>query len=317
MPATPQSRPVINVAAGIVRDAAGRVLVNQRPPGKPFAGRWEFPGGKISPGETAAQALDRELDEELGITIRWQRPLITFPYCYEEFDVRLRVNEVLDYEGVPSGWEGQSLDWAAPDQLDTVDLLEANTAIIRAIVLPRICLITDAERFGALRTLDLVAEHARSRRVLVIVREKTMADHELEAFVASIEEACRPRGSVVSVHADCAAGLYEGTGGVHLSARALEGGTLPKAAGPVGVSCHSEAEIHAAARLGVDYALLSPVKPTASHPRAEPLGWRRFRDAIDAAPLPVYALGGMTFEDQDTAIQHGAQGVAVLSAAWQ
>lgn len=313
----PHAPPSIDVAAGIVRDAAGRVLVNQRRPGKSFAGKWEFPGGKIEPGETAAQALIRELDEELGIAVRRQRRLISFPYRYEELAVRLHVNEVLDYQGVPVGREGQALDWVAPENLDRVDLLAANTAIVRAVVLPRLCLITDTERFGKSRTLELLAGHVAARRALVIVREKTLSPHAVSSFINEAREICRAHGSIFCVHADCNTNQFEHVDGIHVSARALQRGALPDEAGIVGVSCHCRQEIRMANEQGADYALLSPVKRTASHRGAVPLGWQRFADVCDDVPMPVYALGGMTFDDLELAIRSGAQGVAVLGAAWR
>jgi len=98
---------------------------------------------------------------------------------------------------------------------------------------------------------------------------------------------------------------------------AMGGITLPVVGhGQVGVSCHAKAEVEAAANLGADYALLSPVKATTSHPEAEPLGWQRFKDVCAESSIPVYALGGMSFDDQDQAFRHGGQGIAILSAAW-
>jgi 8-oxo-dGTP diphosphatase len=84
----------------------------------------------------------------------------------------------------------------------------------------------------------------------------------------------------------------------------------------VGASCHAADDLLRAARLGLDYALLSPVRPTASHPEAEPLGWRRFTALTDAATLPVYALGGLTGADLEVACEHGAQGVAAIRGFW-
>lgn len=308
----------MTVAAGIVRDARGRVLVNQRPAGKAFAGKWEFPGGKIDSGETTAQALERELDEELGIAVQRQRPLIAFPYEYDDFTVRLRVNEVLDYKGEPAGREGQAIDWVEPEHLGRLDLLAANAPIVRAVVLPRACLITDTERFGVERTLELLARHTAARRVMVIVREKTMDRRELEGFVDRALAICWPRGSRVCMHADCDPDTDRPRAdGVHWPARALERGALPAATGLVGVSCHSLDEIRAATRLGADYVLLSPVKRTGSHPDAEPLGWQRFAAICNEAATPVYALGGLSLDDQEEAFAHGAQGPAILSAAWR
>ena len=298
-------------------DPSGRVLVNQRPKGKMFAGRWEFPGGKIDTGETASQALARELDEELGIRIERQRPLISFTYEYDTLTVRLHVNEVLAYRGVPESLEGQAIQWVEPDNLGQIDLLDANAVIVKAIRLPRICLITDTRRFGVDLTLELLREHAERQRTLVLVREKTMAQNDLRPLVRAVAEICHAAGSLASVHADCAFDEYEAVDGIHFPARFPGRGGLPEGGQLVGVSCHSGRALESAGQGGADYAFLSPVNQTRSHPNAIPLGWQQFAQLCKPVPMPVFALGGMTPADLDTAIEHGAQGIAMLRAAWE
>ncbi|MDD2702285.1 MAG: thiamine phosphate synthase, partial [Sideroxydans sp.] len=83
-----------------------------------------------------------------------------------------------------------------------------------------------------------------------------------------------------------------------------------------GASCHSVDELRRAEQLGCDFALLSPVQATRSHPGLPPLGWARFAEWVDGASIPVYALGGLTREDRQTAWQHGAHGIALLRQAW-
>jgi len=92
---------VIDVAAGILRDERGRVLLMQRLPGKHLAGLWEFPGGKVEEGETVEQALVRELDEELGIELRACTPVISLPWHYPGKSVRLHALRVTDWAGEP------------------------------------------------------------------------------------------------------------------------------------------------------------------------------------------------------------------------
>jgi len=307
----------LDVAVGIVRDGGGRVLVNQRPAGKDLAGRWEFPGGKLDTGELVDRALARELHEELGIEVIRQRPLISFPYRHEHSSVRLHVNEVLEYQGTASGREGQPLAWQAPGELQRMDLLDANRAIADAVILPRVCLITDTARFGIPRTLERLAQHAASRRLLLIVREKTLPAARAQDFVAQAAAICRPTGSMVSVHADCGPHETGQIDAIHYPSMALQGRTLPDVQGWIGVSCHGEDELRLAIGRGARYALLSPVKPTTSHPRAKPLGWPRFQALCRDIPVPVYALGGMSLADLDDAARHGAQGIAMLGAAWE
>jgi 8-oxo-dGTP diphosphatase len=121
------------VAAALVRvDAAGahEVLIAQRPPGKWQAGRWEFPGGKIEPGELAETAVRRELAEELGIDARQLRPIDTFHHEYVDRTVEIGLWLVPSFSGEPQGLDGQALRWVAPSALLQCDLLEADLPMI-------------------------------------------------------------------------------------------------------------------------------------------------------------------------------------------
>lgn len=141
----------IHVVAGALRDAAGRILIAQRPRGSHMAGRWEFPGGKLGPGEDALEGLRRELAEELGVVVHDARPLIRLRHEYPDRRVLLDVWQVTRYEGEPRPLDRQELAWAAPDELPRHDLLEADRAIVTALRLPRIARVVDsAEELAAL-----------------------------------------------------------------------------------------------------------------------------------------------------------------------
>jgi 8-oxo-dGTP diphosphatase len=130
-------RPIIHVAAGAVIDAAGRVLIAQRLPGTHLAGGWEFPGGKLEPGEERVAGLARELREELGITIEGQpRPLIRVRHAYPTREVLLDMWVVTRYQGEPNGLDGQALRWVTQDELPAADLLPADKPIVAALRLP-------------------------------------------------------------------------------------------------------------------------------------------------------------------------------------
>jgi mutator protein MutT len=128
--------PVIHVVVGAVIDAAGRVLIAQRPPGKHLAGGWEFPGGKLEPGEVRAVGLARELGEELGIAIRNPRPLIRVRHTYPYGEVLIDMWVVKNYSGSPRGLDGQALRWLTQDELERAELLPADGPIVRALRLP-------------------------------------------------------------------------------------------------------------------------------------------------------------------------------------
>jgi 8-oxo-dGTP diphosphatase len=111
----PEMTGYIHVAAAVVVDGLGRVLVSQRPGHVHQGGLWEFPGGKLEAGETAETGLKRELHEELGITVQAARPLIRVYHAYPDKPVLLDVWRVTRYSGEPAGLEGQPIDWVAVD----------------------------------------------------------------------------------------------------------------------------------------------------------------------------------------------------------
>ena len=128
-------RPVTEVAAGILLDAQQRFLMGQRPVGKPYAGYWEFPGGKVEAGETLFQALQRELQEELGITIHSSVDLMTIEHDYPHAYVRIHVSVIRDWTGEPTGCENQALSWQDlnRDQLTVDPLLPAASPMIQQL----------------------------------------------------------------------------------------------------------------------------------------------------------------------------------------
>jgi 8-oxo-dGTP diphosphatase len=120
----------LRVVAAVMYDAAGRVLIAQRPAGKWLAGKWEFPGGKLEEGESAEAGLARELAEELGVRLRGCRPLLSLRHDYPHARVELATLLVERYEGEPAGREGQALKWVRPEKLYSEDLLPADRPIV-------------------------------------------------------------------------------------------------------------------------------------------------------------------------------------------
>jgi 8-oxo-dGTP diphosphatase len=129
-------RSVVHVVAAAMIDAAERVLIAQRPAGKHLAGGWEFPGGKLEPGEDRRVGLARELREELGITISTPRPLIRVRHAYDYGDVLIDMWVVRHYGGEPRGLDGQRLSWCTQDELEATELLPADGPIVAALRLP-------------------------------------------------------------------------------------------------------------------------------------------------------------------------------------
>jgi 8-oxo-dGTP diphosphatase len=124
-----------HVAAGILRDSAGRVLITERLCDGPFDGLWEFPGGKIADGERAADALRRELAEELGIDVVASEPYLDLHHKYPDRAVYLEFFLVTAWTGEPTGLEGQGLRWVSPPDLDPKMLLPADAPVVEALQL--------------------------------------------------------------------------------------------------------------------------------------------------------------------------------------
>ena len=127
------SKPGIAVAAGILADQAGRVLITRRPEGSDQGGWWEFPGGKIRAGETPLQGLVRELDEELGIIVQSASALLTYAHEYPDRVIKLHVWRIWEYAGRPAGLEGQPLRWVPVSELMDGGLLPADRPIVDAL----------------------------------------------------------------------------------------------------------------------------------------------------------------------------------------
>ena len=306
----------IDVAAAIVRQADGRVLLAERPHAKPWAGYWEFPGGKIETGEAPLAALARELHEELGIELEAATPWMTFVYAYPEKSVRLHFFRVSRWHGTPYGREGQRLAWEKPEALTVSPLLPANERVLRALNLPSLYAISQASQYGVdefMHRLKGALEHGVR---LIQVREREMSPEELVRFAQRVVEVAHAYGARVLVNGDATVAKRAGADGVHLQGQQLMQLDVPPPTGIWAASCHDARELERAAVLGASFVVLSPVLPTASHPGEAGIGWEKFAALIRDYPLPVYALGGMKTALLDTAIQHGAHGIALLSGAW-
>ena len=125
---------MILVVAAALYDGSGRVLIAERPPGKHMAGRWEFPGGKVNPEESEADALVRELREELGLEVLRSRPLLRLRHRYSDRDVELSLWIVEEFRGHPQGLDGQRLKWVQPEHLPHENILEADQPFIEALM---------------------------------------------------------------------------------------------------------------------------------------------------------------------------------------
>ncbi|MCX7627976.1 MAG: Nudix family hydrolase [Methylophilaceae bacterium] len=308
---------VVDAAVAVIQRGDGRVLLGQRPPGKSWAGWWEFPGGKIEVGEAASHALQRELQEELGIEAVGPTPWLTRVFSYPERTVRLHFFTVRQWRGEPRGKEGQRLSWESPEAPTVGPLLPANAPVLAALRLPPHYAITHLAGMGA-STFFAALERALAGGLgMIQVREKALSPSDLLDFARHVVEHARRYRARVVVNSSVELAQAAGADGVHLSSAVLMSCMRRPTGMLCGASCHDAAELAHAARLDVDYVLLGPVQATRTHPGAHPLGWQRFAALASGQPMPVYALGGLSPDDLAVAWNHGAHGIAMMRAAWQ
>lgn len=302
----------------MLKNAAGRVLINQRPVGKPWAGYWEFPGGKTEIGETTLAALKRELHEELGLTVHDAKPWIHLSHDYPEHHVELDVWYVRRYSGEAYGCEGQALAWAKPDELPGWNLLPADAPIVAALRLPPQMLVTPSPGPGATGFLTAL-ERALIRGVqFVQFRAPACERSGYLALADRVVALCRRYGARVVLNTEPSVARETAADGVHLNGARLKGLSLRPlpASRLVGASCHDERQMQHALNLGVDYLVLGPVLVTPSHPGAETLGWERFAQLVKISRVPVYAIGGMAAEHLGKVRELGGHGIAAMRALW-
>lgn len=306
--------PVLRVAAGVVRDGEGRVLIAKRPDHVHQGGLWEFPGGKLEPGETVEQALCRELREELNIETLDATPLIGIHHDYPERQVSLSVWRVDRFQGQARGMEDQPIRWVTPDELPSYEFPAANRPIIAAARLPDHYAILDADSSSPELLRDRLHRLAEAGARLIRLRASRLDSRHYGALAEYAAPFCRECRIDLLLNGDPALVRQTGAAGLHLRADQLMALRERPLDAPlwVAASCHNPEELRQAERIGADFAVLSPVHATASHPEAAPLGWARFADWVEHAKLPVYALGGLSPAHTAEAKRHGAQGIAAI-----
>ena len=318
---------IVEVSAAVLQCADGSFLLAQRPPDKIWAGYWEFPGGKIEAGETPYHALVRELREELGIEVTTAYPWVTRAYTYPHATVRLHFFRVTAWSGELHPHEGQEFAWQSPaalrnlkvnggDSATVSPLLPANAPIMRALELPALYAISNVQELGEQEFMRRLEAALHKGLRLVQLREKNYSREALRELALKMLPLMRPHGARLLINADIALVREIGADGVQLMGAQLAELSERPDVDWCAASCHSAEELRRAEALGCDFALLSPVLPTKSHPGAAHLGWENFADIAAGSSIPVYALGGLRLEDTEDAWRHGAHGLALLRQAW-
>lgn len=313
-----QGHEPVHVAVGIISNERDEVLIARRPPGVHQGGRWEFPGGKRRPAETINAALARELKEELDIDVYAARPLIQVPHQYPERAVLLDVWRIESWRGPARACEGQPLEWVKPSDLDASVFPAADVPIITALKLPSLYLITPEPGDDLEVFLGILEKCLDAGVRLVQFRAKAMKLGALRLLGTKMSTLCARYGAQLLVNACPTEAVRLDAQGVHLtSARLLQLTERPLDRRYwVAASCHNATELEHACRIGVDFVVLSPVRPTPSHVHAQPLGWDAFARLTDKTWVPVFALGGLGPEDISLAWCAGGQGLAMISRVW-
>ena len=326
---------VTHVAVAIIQKNAslfssGEFLLASRPVNKPWAGWWEFPGGKIEANETPEHALSRELQEELGIT-----PTYTQPWLIRRFDypaisqnghdsaaktVLLHFYFVTQWQGEISAKEGQQLSWQNPQNITVSPVLPANAPIMQALALPPIYAISNVAEMGEAAWLSALEAQLQQGLRLIQLREPLLAALALMRLAEQVLVIAKPYGAKVLINNDMQLAQQLGADGVHLSRLQLmrlseKPSNLPSNF-IVAASCHNATELGHAENLGLDFVVLSPVNISKSHENTRPLGWEHFAALMQHATMPVYALGGMQISDLGQALSCGARGIAMQRAVW-
>lgn len=309
---------VLHVVAGVIVDAHGRILLTRRTEGRDLAGLWEFPGGKLEPGESPQAALKRELHEELGIDADIGAPLIAVPQAMPARRIVLDVYRVDAWRGSPRGLDGQAMAWVPPGKLGRYPMPPADRPVVAALLDPDHYLVTpsphdlsddlwlaalDASLGAGIKRVQLRGPGCRPGRWQTLVAEAVARcqAHRAEVLVSG-DERLAERHAI----------------GLHLPAAALmkrrKRGLADEL--PLAASCHTARELQHAEAIGCDFAVVGAVKETPSHPGQAGIGWDGFSTLRETASLPIYAIGGLSLADGDQARRHGAQGIAAIRGLW-
>lgn len=317
----------IHVMAAVI-ERGDAVFIARRPDHLHQGGKWEFPGGKLEAGETPLQGLTRELHEEIGIEVQSAQPLIRISHDYPDKSVLLDVWRVTAFSGDPHGKEGQQVQWVPRHALHEFEFPAANVPIVAAVQLPTLYAISPDVESVADFVQELRDTVTRGHR-LIQIRARQLTPEDGNFLLAEIR--ALKREYTVNFLCNSALDLIVGdalqTGnwfrgdvfdGLHLTSRDLaQLSRRPDNLRWLAASCHSLEEIRLAEKLGVDFVTLSPVKPTQTHPDAQPLGMTQFAEWVELARVPVFGLGGLGEQDLSALVTAGAQGVAGIRGLWQ
>ncbi len=302
----------ISIVIGIVKNEAGQIFITRREEAAHQGGCWEFPGGKVEYGETLHAALARELKEEIGIEMHHALPLIAFRHAYSDRVVHLHVFCVTAFTGDVASTTQLESAWVNLSLLPSYTFPAANKVILKALQLPPYYAILDDQDGN----IEEKFTHLLAQNItLMQARLKTSTAQQALDFLTTAYPRCQRAGVTLLVNSCVENAFSLPCDGVHLTSRdLLECYVRPDNVKWLSASCHNALELEHAQKIGVDFAVLSPVWETSSHPQATPLTWVGFNELARLYAMPIYALGGLKTSHLTTAYYAGAQGVCGISA---
>jgi len=282
----------IRAVVGVLRKKNNEILIAQRRKSQFMGGFWELPGGKIEAGETPEQALNRELNEELGVRVE-----------------RLNLHQTIN---TPLGIEGQAIAWVKVADLNNYQLLPTMRAFINSITLPNKYWITPSNNHQSDEWMGKFKQKLKQDIHLIQLRSKNRLDSN---FITELYNQCQQNNIKLLLNTTNKS-FNETCDGWHLtSAEISKLNKRPCAKNKLlGASTHNLTEALKAQKVGADFVVISPIQATQTHPNTIPIGWNAAKEVVDKLNIPVYLLGGMAEKDLAKTLQLGAQGIAGVSA---
>lgn len=326
MPSTAAKSDFIHVVAGIIRhpEDSNKIFLSRRQAGQHLENLWEFPGGKLEPGESRFHGLKRELEEENGIQVMSAVPFQSVKHCYVDKKVYLDVWEIKHYRGDPHGREGQQTIWQSVDKLSELQFPDADILMLKALDLPsRLLFIPQYD----MDKLDAMLEQFQStlercHYPLVVFHAPNLSDKAYVDAASQLQSIAQESASNVVVSRANLKAIHAKSL-QQFTHRHLDSGLLPQVDKKrlseefsYSAACHNQADLRKAQSLECAFASLSVIRNTLSNAGRQAKGWNGLKSILRSLDIPVYALGGVRRFDFTLARYQGAVGVAGSSDFW-
>ena len=298
------------IAVGLIINQENEFLVCQRNNKTFLPDLWELPGGKLEEGESFAEALQRELIEEINVKPFSFSKLISTFFNYPSGLVIINGFLVKQWQGDIKAKEGQNLKWIKLDNFSKFKnkFLAASVPIINCYLFSNKLLITPSAK----PLKFLIALLKKYQNLMVLYRDYDVKESEYIANAKKLIKIANKQGHKILLTCDNAFEI--GASGVHLNSKKLHNLQQKPNNLLVSASCHSIADINIANKFLIDLVFLSPIMATTSHPEIENfLTWYGFEQLCKLCAMPAYALGGVRQNDLITAKNIGGQGIAGIS----